>query len=95
MTHSPVFLPRTLVYMKDRMSRKHNSRKGFKTNDMLKKLEQKIEAELKEKRNSNNIIGKVSNQQTFYNIIFLGFSDPNHNCKVPLKSFLKSPQILI
>lgn len=38
---SPIFLQRTLSYMKERMSRNHKKRGGFKINSMLEALTQK------------------------------------------------------
>ncbi|KAG1703708.1 Polycomb protein suz12 [Nymphon striatum] len=44
----PLFLPRTLFYMKQRMSRNHKGRKNFKVDSILKKIEAKSKANLKE-----------------------------------------------
>lgn len=39
----PIFLNRTLTYMKDRMSRTHKRRAGFKVDSLLQKAVQKRE----------------------------------------------------
>ncbi|KAL3275849.1 hypothetical protein HHI36_020590 [Cryptolaemus montrouzieri] len=58
---SPIFLNRTLTYMKYRMSRTHKSRKTFKIDEMLEKIT---------KAKENNVI-----QPGFINITFLSFND--------------------
>ncbi|XP_045464922.1 polycomb protein SUZ12 [Harmonia axyridis] len=60
---SPIFLNRTLTYMKYRMSRTHKNRKNFKVDDMLEKIT---------KAKDNNVI-----QPGFINITFLSFNDQN------------------
>ncbi|KAL7634211.1 UNVERIFIED_CONTAM: hypothetical protein RMT77_015540 [Armadillidium vulgare] len=59
---SPIFLQRTLYYMKGRMSRTHKNRANFKVDSLLGKLKQKNE-------NGSKLPG------TFLNIIFNGFYD--------------------
>lgn len=60
---APVFLHRTLTYMKYRMSRTHKKRKTFKVDDMLEKAT---------KAKDSSVI-----QPGFINITFLSFNDQN------------------
>ncbi|KAK9885895.1 hypothetical protein WA026_013769 [Henosepilachna vigintioctopunctata] len=62
---SPIFLNRTLTYMKYRMSRTHKNRKNFKVDNMLEKTS---------KAKENNII-----QAGFINITFLSFNDKKYD----------------
>lgn len=59
----PIFLHRNLTYMKDRMSRKRDSRKNFKVDSLLKMVETRNAAE--EERNGA--------PNKFMTLMFLGF----------------------
>ncbi|KAL1517773.1 hypothetical protein ABEB36_001496 [Hypothenemus hampei] len=62
---SPIFLNRTLAYMKNRMSRSHKSRASFKINNLLQNVTDKKE---------NGFI-----QPGYINLTFLGFSNNELN----------------
>nr|CAD7424807.1 unnamed protein product [Timema monikensis] len=57
---NPVFLNRTLSYMKHRMSRSHKGRKEFKVDNILSKIEDKI---------------SVEDQLSYMTLTFMGYYD--------------------
>lgn len=63
---SPIFLPRSLSYMKERMSRSNKSRNNFKINNIL--------ASLIAKQKKHNLRNK------FLNVVFNGVVNETHNC---------------
>ncbi|CAH0546506.1 unnamed protein product [Brassicogethes aeneus] len=64
---SPIFLNRTLWYMKHRMSRSHKSRENFKINSLLEKISAKRDS--------------ISIQPGYINLTFLGFTNRSLDCK--------------
>ncbi|KAF4523289.1 hypothetical protein B566_EDAN009412 [Ephemera danica] len=68
---SPIFLPRTLSYMRQRMSRNHKSRREFQINDLLSKV---VAAKMKEP------IPQAA-MADYLTLTFLGFYDKSVELK--------------
>ncbi|RWS10099.1 Polycomb protein suz12-B-like protein [Dinothrombium tinctorium] len=65
--YSPIFLNRTLSYMKHRMSRNHKNRKTFKVDSLLERIQNKAENDNQQRSQNLTIIIKgIEDSSRFY-----------------------------